>query len=600
VRSVAVIHSIRMRNWRSYDDAEIDLDHPLVFFVAPNGVGKSSLYEAVQRCLLGFPSTRDSGRSVRSGADSATLDMELTIGEHRVSVTRTVTRGGRTAFEASCDGRSIDEPQLRDLLSSAWAADWALIDRLAFGDLDPGKQIKATLPIREHLADLMGVTPLLEAATELRTAQVAARKRVTGLREDVSGSQEAIDNATAALGGAEDSLSHVASAHTDLSRRIEQAESLARAADAWSSYRSAAALYTDEAAELVAEMSQRMNIEVADPAIDLDAVRTATERDLRSARDAQTESTRRAAQSTAAADVLGRPVENCPTCLRPLGDEERIQALQSHGSSIQDAEAAREEAAVAIDKVERRLRDITHFTRQFDRLTPPNPPEHEDPGPRVIDELAELRAQGGALSERLGEARAHRDSARRTLELEQANVDDARRLNRAAREELLFETMAGVFERVANHYLSERIEPLTQDVAHRWKLLMGQEGLVLEPTGEFRLTRGTVDLQSSDMSGGERAIAGIVVRLLVTAAATRIPTSWYDEPLEHLDPRRRAAVAQTLVSAAATGAIDQIVVTTYEERMVQQLASAAPELVTIVYADSDLAETENLTASAGL
>ena len=595
-----MIRKIRIRNWRSYGDAEIDLDRPLVFFVAPNGVGKSSLYEAAQRCLLGFPSTKEASRGVRGDADLATLAMDLTIGEHQVSVNRTVPRGGRATFEASSDGRPIDETRLLELLSSSWAADPALINRLAFGDLDPGRRAKSTLPIREHLADLMGVTPLLEAAAELRTAQASARKRVAGLREDVSGSQEAIESADAALESAEHVFERVQLEHSDLSGRISRAELQASYAESWDSYRSDAKLHADNVAALVAEMSQRMNIEVADPAIGLDAARTATERDLRSARDAQTDSDRRAAQSTAAADVLGRPVENCPTCLRPLSEAERIQALQSHGSSIRDAEATREEAAVAIDEVEQRLRAITHFTRQFDRLTPPNPPEHEDPGPRVIDELAELRVQGGTLSERLGEARAHRDSARRTLELEQANVDDARRLNRAAREELLFETMAGVFERVANHYLSERIEPLTQDVAHRWKLLMGQEGLVLEPTGEFRLTRGTVDVQSSDMSGGERAIAGIVVRLLVTAAATRIPTSWYDEPLEHLDPRRRAAVAQTLVSAAATGAIDQIVVTTYEERMVQQLASAAPELVTIVYADSDLAETANLPASAGL
>ena len=81
------------------------------------------------------------------------------------------------------------------------------------------------------------------------------------------------------------------------------------------------------------------------------------------------------------------------------------------------------------------------------------------------------------------------------------------------------------------------MEPLVRDVAHRWKLLMGQEGLVLGPTGEIRLRRGSLDLESADMSGGERAVAGIVVRLLVAASATRIPTCWYDEPLEHLDPR---------------------------------------------------------------
>lgn len=595
-----MIHTIRILNWRSYRDVEIDLNHPLVFFVAPNGVGKSSLYEAAQRCLLGFPSAKEAGRGVRGDADSAKLAMDLTVGEHHVSVSRTVTRSGRTTFEATSDGSSIDEAQLRELLSSSWSADPALIDRLAFGDLDPGRRAKSTLPIREHLADLMGVTPLLEAAAELRTAQAAARKRVAGLREDVAGSQETIDSASAALKSSQFALDRVQSEHARLSERIGQAELQANQAEAWDSYRDAAELYADNVAALVMEINQRISIDATDPAAGLGSAREAAERDLRSARHTQTESAQTAARSATASDVLTQSKNACPTCLRPLSEEERMHALHTHGGRTGAAERQIQEVEAAIEDVELRLQMIAEFTRQLDRLTPPRPPDHDDPGTDAINALAELRSRDRTLSERLGEARAHRGSAADLLQRERANVDDSRRLRRAAREELLFETMAGVFERVADHYLSERIDPLAQDVAHRWKLLMGQEGLVLDPTGGFRLTRGAIDLQPSDMSGGERAIAGIVVRLLVTAAATRIPTSWYDEPLEHLDPRRRAAVAQTLVSAAATGAIDQIVVTTYEERLVQQLASAAPDLVTIVYADSELAELENSPATPGL
>ncbi len=96
-----MIRRIRIRDWRPYRDATIELDHAVVFFVAPNGVGKTSVYEAARRCLFGFPKGRTAGRAVRAGADRAELSMDLTVGDGiTVAVTRTLTRGGRATEPA--------------------------------------------------------------------------------------------------------------------------------------------------------------------------------------------------------------------------------------------------------------------------------------------------------------------------------------------------------------------------------------------------------------------------------------------------------------------------------------------------------------------
>src|SRR5690349_9609796 len=100
-----VIRRIRIRDWRPYRDATIELDQPVVFFVAPNGVGKTSVYEAARCCLFGFPKGRTAGRAVRAGADRAELSMDLAVGAGvTVTVTRTLTRGGRATFAAVRDG----------------------------------------------------------------------------------------------------------------------------------------------------------------------------------------------------------------------------------------------------------------------------------------------------------------------------------------------------------------------------------------------------------------------------------------------------------------------------------------------------------------
>src|SRR3546814_16198149 len=103
-----------------------------------------------------------------------------------------------------------------------------------------------------------------------------------------------------------------------------------------------------------------------------------------------------------------------------------------------------------------------------------------------------------------------------------ADANEAARRGQAAREELLLETTAAMLENIADRYLSERIEPLTEDVASRWKMLFGTEGLTLGPGGEITLRRGNIDLELQDMSGGERAIANVDRKSVVSGKSVSV------------------------------------------------------------------------------
>lgn len=583
-----MIRRIRIRDWRPYRDATIDLDHRVVFFVAPNGVGKTSVYEAVRRCLLGFPKGPTAGRAVRAGADRAELSMDLTLGDGvTVTVTRTLTHGGRAAFNGVRDGKGLDEDAFLALLEQSWAADPALVDRLVFGDADPLARGRAPLPVREHLAELLGVTPMLKAAAVLRTAQATAAETTAGLRAEAAGSKAGISQAEAAVAGAQERQSAILAERQSVRQRLGAAEQTVQAAADWETYRAAVAAYNDKVATLLSEMGELITVDPADPAAGLDGARLAAERDLAAAQRAVAEADHVAARAATAAELLADAGGVCPTCLRPISDEELAAALRAHGERAMAAGAGAEteQGAAEASRTEQHLRAVQEFIRRLDRLQRPAAPGVEDPGTRARTELADLRALDSALAERIGEARAQLDAATSSLEAARQIVDGSAGLNEAARGELLLDTTAGIFEAVADRYLSRRIEPLKRDIEHRWKLVFGTEGLVLGPTGEIGLRRGDIELRPDDMSGGERAIAGVIVRLLVAAAATRIPTLWFDEPLEHLDPRRRVGVAQTLVQAVAAGTVDQIVATTYEEGIARRLALAAPHLVAVVYAD---------------
>ena len=74
-----------------------------------------------------------------------------------------------------------------------------------------------------------------------------------------------------------------------------------------------------------------------------------------------------------------------------------------------------------------------------------------------------------------------------------------------------------------------------------------------------------------------------MLQLLALDAATRAGFCWIDEPLEHLYPDTRRQVASLLAATASTSGIGQLLVTTYEERLVRRITRRMPEHARLVY-----------------
>jgi putative transposase len=461
----------------------------------------------------------------------------------------------------------------------------ALLDRLVFGDADLSRRSGEALPVREHLADLLGVTPLLSAVDELRAAKTAVASTVADLRAEAADADATASEAESAVTAAQHEFDALVADRQGSQSRLRAAEAAAVLAASWDRFRAAASSHNAEVADVLADIGQLVSVDPVDPTASLEQARIDADAELARTRQSAQDADVAAAKAASASELLADSDGVCPTCLRPLSEAERAAALHAHGDRAAGATSGSARASEDTARVEAHVLAINEFSRRLDRLQPPIPPDGVDPGPEASVELSNARAADSLLAEQIGEARARLDTTTTAIVAARQRRQEAARLGSAARQELLLETTANAFEQIADRYLSERIEPLRRDIEHRWKLVFGSDGLVLDPTGGIRLHHGEVTLDPEDMSGGERAIAGVIVRILVAAAVTRIPTLWFDEPLEHLDPRRRASVARTLVQAAAAGTIRQVVATTYEEGIARRLAAAAPDLVGVVYAD---------------
>lgn len=578
-----MIRHIAVRHWRAYENLDLPLTHPVTFFVAPNGVGKTSLVEAVRWCLLGLPDGRAAARAIRGGHESATVKLAFDLPGHPdVRVSRTLGRNGATTFSATVDGDALDERGYLRLLAKAWSADRTVVDAVVFGPAAAGKA--TGFPVRDHLAQVFGVQTLLTAAAQLAERRQLLAAEIRSLRADSQASDEDFAAATQAVSDLEAELEATSAQRQRLAEEIAALEPAARLATRWDQYRTEAAAFNEKATALAEQMAEAIEVGERDLLTAIDENQREVAAALADTTEATTVAEVRVAQSATAGQLLAGASGQCPTCLRPLSDHERDAALAAHGqvgeSTDTDIQRHREEAR----RLRARLTAISRFTAALSKLRPPVEPGEPDPGPAATAALADARGRGVELAEKHGAITAQLRSARQRLTDLDTAVADQAALVAASREDLVLEVTQNSMTALADRYLTQRINPLATEISHRWKLLFGSEGLRFGAHGQLTFSEGGVDLLLEDLSGAERATAVLVTRLLLAASATRASTIWFDEPLEHLDPARRAAVAQTLVRAAQAGAIDQILVTTYEEGLARRLQATAPDTVALTYA----------------
>lgn len=576
-----MIRRIALANWRAYRRMNLELTKPVTFIVAPNGVGKTSLVQAAMWGTFGHLPAGKRGRLVRVGENQASVEITLTLpSTGQVDITRTLTAGGASTFRCSANGVDLSEEDYLRKLAEEWAADPHLLAALLFGEA--GTHAESSFPIRDHLAEVMGVTPLLEAAAALGERSKLLRGEIKGLRAQsvdsavIAAAEDEVKELRTALSGAKQTLETVKA-------EAEALASLKRVADAWDQYRVGVDAYKERSADLLNRLSAIVDVGEGEPEEVIALAEEGLRNELDRHRQAESESKIRAAAAGSAHDLLGEDLDTCPTCLRPLSDEERIRAIEVHRGRGEQADQTIHAVHEALEQAEQRLSRIRKLSRELRAVRMPAPPDAPEPSSEDKQRAVAFEHELAEATEAFGGAQARlKDALTRLDGLKQAAEEDAALVS-AYREEAVLQISMDALGSVASRYMTERIGPLTEEVSRRWKFLFGSEGLRLEPDGSLRFEVGGEYLDLSDLSGGERVVALFVARLLIVASATRASTLWLDEPLEHLDPRRRAVVARTIVKAAEQQALEQVLVTTYEERIAQRLAVTAPGAVAVEY-----------------
>ena len=578
-----MIRRLTLQNWRAYEHLELDFRPGATFVVAPNGVGKSSIVEGARFALFGFvpPAREGAARISRTGTTSATVEVELPSGR-LLSVTRPYPAKprGSTTPTVVLDGEAQPPESLEALVAEEYGADPAFLARLAMLQSSTVFSEAKGLDLRDHLCRVFGVDGLLAALDQTKVLAAGAKKAVESARRPAAA---IADDELAALAEVEARATELIAAADAERAEAEQALAGAREAteataryDAW---KAAADRYTAVATEVANEAAVLLGR--AEP-FDATALPATLEQAESSAVEALDEIRRRRSQLAGRAEAVRAGLAelegaegSCPVCRRPLEPDDIDVARAGHERDLAalDAELASldEPAAVLLVTELRRLRH-----RLVNEPVPGEAPPQPDPDQATTSEaeaMERFEAAVATAAERraiLAEARRRREAGESArVELEAVTVA----FERAA----TLEAAAAALEAARLRILTESVEPLEELLADNWQnLFVDRPGVGLDGDGSVSRRIGSEVLQYEQFSDGEKMVTQLLLRVLVLRATTRLGFFWVDEPLEHLDPDARRALAVLLAQAPEDPSFRQVLVTTYEEPLIRRLRGAIP------------------------
>lgn len=588
-----MITHIHIRDWRNYEELDLDLGPGATFIVAANGVGKTSFVEAINWALFGLSNrTTSPSDAVRAGANEAWAQVTIDLGRRGILVIRRVLprRAVRTAEPtATLNSEHVTTDEIEALLTEVFEANYSFLSRLLvpFGNREQATTKPDQIGLEQHLGRMYGVDNLQAAIIHLKqqlkdnekeikavkAAHAADPQRLAELRQRVEDTDTVRRVREYELATLDAELERARRNAAALLRQAEWATQKAgrdRAVEALTSTAEdlfGRAILPESLSDVIAEREYELSNTIRDLQVTQGINRSRVE---------SLETNR---------ERLDSAHDDCPVCRRPLDDATIELAHVSTDIEIDNLRQTNE--TLALDEARhvqdlKSVRELRTAAQRIPTLGPQPETASPDDSARVSADLTPLaRVTREALVEASTEHRLAKDSLDTELAAASAN-DELIRLWAAAAslQAAKYSTQATLTE-----LLEGTVAPLAAEISQRWASLFPDRGVVATtPAGQITRSLNGIDLPYEAFSAGESMGAILLLRLLVVQMATSASFCWFDEPLEHLDPDTRRDVANLLSRVTnSNGPLTQVVVTTYEDQLARRLQDRDPDHVRLVY-----------------
>ncbi len=577
-----MITRIKLSSWRAYGNVIIHLEPGTTFLIGMNGVGKSSLIEAVRWVF--DRTAKPDAEYIRKGERSAFVEVDLRVDGAVLRINREISLGTGTKplktpkseLTATVDDRVVTERELFARLETAWGADIGFVTRTAF--LDDLSSAAKDSELRSHLSRAYALDTLEEhvgvfeqavkqagiVANEEHAAAGQLEGKIGRARRQVE-EQETLPRASEASAPAHDEVLEAANVALAEARRAQAAlAARARWDAAWQ-------LLAEAAGELVGEPAPGTDLRVLLRASFEAAIRQRDE-----AREVNARLRERMAALEEALATLDAAAQECPVCRRPLDE-----ASRTHAHEVQAADRAqlgRELDEVGIDGPSTVVSRLQRLLREADRLgdAPPVPVDGSADVDAAGATVAEVSAQRDELLRERGVTIGRLEAAQRDLAQLEEEAEKASAASAAFRRLAVLTAARDALRDTVTEVLDTQLEPIGREVSARWDgVFPDRPGLTVDPDGNIgREVAGGV-LEYASFSAGEKTVARLLVKLATLITTTNVPFCWIDEPLEHLDEKSRLVIARTLAQLGRAQVLEQVFVTTYEQSLADMVGRSS-------------------------
>jgi DNA repair exonuclease SbcCD ATPase subunit len=590
-----MISNLSLRNWRNYNDVTIQVGAGTTFVVASNGVGKTSLVEAARFAIFG--AIHDPASAITLGCDVASATAVIALPSQRVlTIERTIERNKRGAVKildptATMDGKQVSASDVRGILAAEYGAELEFLCRLTMPAITRDQENPSALGLQGHLERFYGIDGLRNAIEELNARKKSVATEIRKIKAVNSVTSSRLEALRLEVERATADAAASAATHADLQGQYAEASDHARVLRAVDEWVEQERLRQEGVSAIATSIGTELSIHVsgADLIAELDQEIQRIDEQLSTWRVARAVNQNNQQTLRLNQERLDSAHDNCPVCRRPLDDG---VILVAHGAYDEEMSALRQADRELADEDVRlgsRRDAVVNHRNRATALPRSGPRPQFDPAIKPIsrDELENLdtRVQS-ALDDRVAAEAARIQAVRELTDAQQADVA-MRQLESLHRQEASIQVAVEATEATLGELLAETIRPLESQVNQRWsQLFPGRGELSTDASGTIsraldESTQSTLPFEA--FSTGEGMGAVLLLRVLVATMATNADFCWFDEPLEHLDPDVRRQVANLLARATdGQGPLQQILVTTYEEPLVRQLAARESANVSLV------------------
>lgn len=587
-----MIRRLTLKNWRNYEDIDLELKPGTTFIVAPNGVGKTSLMEAASWAIFGA-SGQHPGDAVRKGASSAIATAEIQFPDQRIlRISRTLPKRLSSNLPqptVHLDGKQISPDAATDELREAYAADPAFLIRLTM----PSGHIDARGPsdfgLEDHLCSFFGLDALQRAAENLDERLKSQQKLIKAVKQGSIPTPAALSALRGRVAANEVAAADAAAVHTRVSAALDGARHAERSRTLLTEWQGRAASYTQALGELAAAAASELTLDPESPdAVQstLDTALNSVRRELEAIRVQRAGLAGRSAAIEQHSKDLDSAHGDCPVCRRLLDTETMSLARSAHEADLTRINAEAEHLSQEEVELAGKQQRLHALIQTFRSLPRPGPSPADASSADMVPEnsVDELVAELSGALDRLVQRRTELATAQAELDAVLANQAAHAELQRLYAQEAVLRASREAISTAKDKLLHETIQPLAHEIDARWgQLFPGRGRLSTQSTGAVSRELAGETLPDTEFSTGERTGLVILLRLLVLGTVTKANFCWLDEPLEHLDPDSRRKVAGILARASTVGALKQIVVTTYEEPLARRVQERDPQNVALVY-----------------